>query len=146
MSDRDPRKSKEFLDAIDAISVIPGQTEKIQGAFERMMAAAERYLEAARRATGKSSQERADFDEAEKEFLARDREMQVILRESMQLIEQEKVFQVEGWGDARLANLWGFVAFDGYKQPVDLQVGEATEGRLQNTGSDKKPERITRIK
>jgi hypothetical protein len=58
----------------------------------------------------------------------------------------ELIFRVEGFGEVGLANLYAFIPFDGFKQPGDLAVNEETEGRFANPTSDKRPERITRIK
>lgn len=61
-------------------------------------------------------------------------------------MNHEKIFLVEGWGETGYANLSAFVPFIGQKQPGDLEINESTEGRFTNPASDKKPERITRIK
>lgn len=57
-----------------------------------------------------------------------------------------KTFRVEGFGEVGEANLYAFAPFEGFKLPADLNVNEATEGRFTNPTSDKKPERITRVK
>ena len=57
----------------------------------------------------------------------------------------DKLFNVEGFGQVGLANLYAFAPFEGFKYPQDLEVGETTEGKFLNPTSDKKPERITRI-
>jgi len=57
-----------------------------------------------------------------------------------------KIFRIDGFGEAGLANLYAFVPFKDEKQPDDLQVGESTCGRFQNPASDKRPERVVRIK
>lgn len=56
----------------------------------------------------------------------------------------DKTFYVEGFGEVGSANLEGFAAFKGFKQPSDLEVSEKSEGRMMNTTSDKKPMRVTR--
>lgn len=57
----------------------------------------------------------------------------------------EPVFYVEGFGPVGKANLEAFVPFPGYKHIVDLEVNETTEGRIMKPGSDKEPERVTRL-
>ncbi len=59
---------------------------------------------------------------------------------------QEMIFRVEGFGEVGYANLYAFDAFDGQKQPRDLAVGESSEGKFCNPTSDKRPERVTRVK
>ena len=56
------------------------------------------------------------------------------------------IFNVESWGQVGSANLYAFVPFADFKLPEDLEVSESTAGKFQNPTSDKKPERITRIK
>jgi len=58
----------------------------------------------------------------------------------------DKVFYVHGFGEVQLSSLYAFVPFKDKKHPNDLDVNESTEGRFQNPTSDKKPERITRIR
>ncbi len=58
----------------------------------------------------------------------------------------DKVFRVEGFGQVGEANLAAFVPFAGFKFYQDLEIGEISEGRIQNTQSDKRPERIVRTK
>ena len=60
--------------------------------------------------------------------------------------DDDKLFHVYGFGDVGYANLYAFVPFPGKKVIRDLQVNETTEGRFANPTSDKKPERITRIR
>lgn len=58
----------------------------------------------------------------------------------------ERLYHVEGWGQAGHANMSGFQPNPGQKCHQDLALHESTEGRFTNAGSDKRPERITRIK
>jgi hypothetical protein len=58
---------------------------------------------------------------------------------------EHRIFYVERW-QVGYANLWAFVPNDGCKHISDLGVNETTEGRCTNPTSDKKPERITRIR
>ncbi len=60
--------------------------------------------------------------------------------------ENRMTFDVEGFGQVGISNLTAFVPFDGFKFPSDLALNEVSEGRLQNHGSDHKPERITRVR
>jgi len=58
----------------------------------------------------------------------------------------DKLFYFQGWGECSYASLWAFVPFYGKKSIKDLEVNETTEGLFQNPTSDKKPERVTRIR
>lgn len=56
------------------------------------------------------------------------------------------VYQIEGFGQVGYANLETFCPFSGLKYLCELEIGETTEGILCAKLSDKRPERITRIR
>lgn len=60
--------------------------------------------------------------------------------------EDERAFHLHGWGECHPSSLYAFVAFPGKKHWRDLELNETTEGRFQNPTSDKKPERLTRVR
>lgn len=58
----------------------------------------------------------------------------------------DKIFNVDGWGQVGEANLAAFAPNPGFKDFRDLEVNEVTEGKIMKPGSDKEPERVTRIR
>jgi hypothetical protein len=58
----------------------------------------------------------------------------------------QKTFVVIGFGEVGEANMMGFAPFPGEKPWQQLEVNESTQGRFVTPMSDKKPERIVRIK
>ena len=58
----------------------------------------------------------------------------------------DRLFYIHGFGQAGYASLYAFVPFAGKKALRDLELDETTEGRFQNPTSDKKPERLSRVK
>ena len=59
---------------------------------------------------------------------------------------ENRLYYVHGFGEAGEANCYAFAPFPGKKQIRELEVNETTEGRFTNPTSDKKPERITRVR
>ena len=64
----------------------------------------------------------------------------------MKMADDSRIFYVHGFGESGYAGLYAFVPFSGKKAINDLDVNETTEGRFQNPTSDKRPERVTRVK
>ena len=57
-----------------------------------------------------------------------------------------RLFDVEGFGQVGAANLWAFVPLPGEKPWQELQVSESTIGYASGCGEGKRvPERVTRI-